>query len=324
MGKARFLGFGLAALAYACCGPRLGQAFEMPAAAQAPIERLFSAPNVETRALLVVAGGKAVSERYAPGFDAETRFVSWSMAKSVLAIALGMLVDEGRLALDAPAPVAAWAKPGDPRGTITLRQLLNMSAGLEHQEGGVGGKPVELADTVRLLFTDAAQDSAAFAASQPVKHAPGTVWQYSTATSQILSGLVADAIAGSADADARRRLTVAWFQTRLFEPLDIASAEWDFDSAGTFHGGSLLHMTARDWAKLGQFMLAGGKALGGRRLLSEAWLAVMTAKSPAANNAHYGGHVWLNTGPGPKQQAVLFHPRGGADIYSMMATSGNM
>ncbi len=276
----------------------------------------------ETRALLVLQNGKPVVELTAKAFTAETRYLSWSMAKSVTAIALGMLADEGKLHLDQPAPIAAWQGGNDARAKITIGHLLGMVSGLEHQEGTEGGRAIETADTPRMLFTDGARDTFAYATSKPALHPPGTAWRYSTASTQILAGLVARHITPSSDPTERRRATAAWFETRLWTPLGITSAEWDYDPAGLFLGGAMLHMTARDWGRLGQFLLDRGLAPDGKRLLSDAWLTTMLRKAEAPNNNHYAGHVWLNTGPGPKQQAVLFHPRGGADIYSMTGHLG--
>jgi CubicO group peptidase (beta-lactamase class C family) len=263
-----------------------------------------------------------VVERYRDGFDAKVRFVSWSMAKSVTATAIGILVDEGRLRLDDPAPVPAWRAGDDPRGKITIRHLLNMSSGLQHQEGSEGGKPIHTADTVRLLFTDGAQDTAAYAASRPLAHPPGTHWQYSTATTHILAEIVANAITAAKEPSQRRRDTVAWFKGRLWDPLGITTAEWDFDARGLFLGGSLLHMTAADYLRLGRLYLDRGLAPDGRRIVSETWLAAALAKAPAANNNQYAGQFWLNTGPSPTQQPVLFHPAGGADTFAMLGHLG--
>ncbi|MEQ8773456.1 MAG: serine hydrolase domain-containing protein, partial [Erythrobacter sp.] len=97
------------------------------------IDDLFTQDGLgETRAVLVMADGERAAERYAQGYDADTRFVSWSMAKSVTAVMIGMLVADGLLALDAPAPVELWQRPGDPRAAITLRHLLQMRSGLRH------------------------------------------------------------------------------------------------------------------------------------------------------------------------------------------------
>jgi CubicO group peptidase (beta-lactamase class C family) len=293
-----------------------------PAGVEAASQALFGSTPGETRALLVVQDGKVVHERYRDGFDAETRLVSWSMAKTVTALALGILVDEGRLRLDAPAPVTSWRQPGDPRGAITLRHLLNMSAGLAHQEAGEGGRPIQTADTVRLLFTDAAHDTVGHAASRPLEAAPGTTFRYSTATTQILAGLITDAVTQERDPAKRRARMAAWFQERLWAPLGITSAEWDFDAAGVFLGGSLLHMTTGDWARLGQLMLARGRAPDGRRLVSEPWVDVMVTKAPAENTTQYGGHVWLNRAPREGQPQVLFHPRGGEGTYAFVGHLG--
>ena len=102
---------------------------------RAAIDPLFDDDDLgETRALLVMRNGRIVAERYAEGFDPDSRLLSWSVAKSVTAALIGLMVTDGRLVLDAPAPVPAWSQPGDPRGGITLRQLLSMTSGLEHLE----------------------------------------------------------------------------------------------------------------------------------------------------------------------------------------------
>src|SRR5690606_40584505 len=82
-----------------------------------------------------------------------SKLISWSMAKSITAVLTGFLVADGQLSLGAPAPVDAWQRSGDPRGAITLRDLLHMSAGLEHVETG---DPVWQGDTVEMLFGDGA------------------------------------------------------------------------------------------------------------------------------------------------------------------------
>jgi CubicO group peptidase (beta-lactamase class C family) len=274
----------------------------------------------ETRALVVMQQGQPTFEHYGPGFSATNRFVSWSMAKTVTAFALGLLVDAGKLNLDAPAPVAAWQN--DARGKITLRHLLTMTSGLAHQEGGEGGKPIQNADTVRMLFSDGAHDAAAYAVARPLAYPPGTHWQYSSATTHILAEIVTNAVTTVKGPMDRRRVMAAWFKTQLWDPLGITSAEWDFDQNGLFLGGSMLHMTALDYARLGQFLLDGGKTTAGRALLSDGWMQNLLAKANAANNNHYAGQLWLNTGPAAGQAAVLFHPGGGADTVAMVGHLG--
>jgi CubicO group peptidase (beta-lactamase class C family) len=285
-------------------------------------DALFSSILGETRALLVMQNGKIVHERYRHGYTDATRLISWSMAKTVTAIAIGMLVDEGKLHLDAPAPIAAWRQAGDERSNITLRHLLNMTSGLQHQEGSEDGKPIQDADTVRLLFTDGAESTADYATSRPLAHAPGSHWQYSTATSHILADIAANLMTTEADTQKRRVAIAAWFSRHLWTPLEITSAEWDFDSRGLFLGGSMLHMTTRDYGRLGQLLLDHGKAPDGKQLLSTKWLDVMTAKAPVPNNSQYGGQLWLNLPPLPGKSPALFHPRGTSDTFAMIGHLG--
>jgi CubicO group peptidase (beta-lactamase class C family) len=101
------------------------------------VDTLFTDPVLgETRAVVVMANGKIAAERYAPGYGPETRLVSWSMAKTITATLIGLLVADGRLTLDQPAPIPRWQRPGDPRAAITIRHLLQMRAGLDHTEAG--------------------------------------------------------------------------------------------------------------------------------------------------------------------------------------------
>jgi len=110
--------------ALAAVGERPGAPREALARA---IDDLFTAPDIgETRAVLVYHNGRLVAERYGPGYARQTRFAGWSMSKSVTGVLIGLLVADGRLRLDQPVPIPAWQRPGDPRGEVTLRQLLQM------------------------------------------------------------------------------------------------------------------------------------------------------------------------------------------------------
>jgi len=131
------------------------------------VDDLFTREGLgETRALVVMQNGKLAAERYAPGYGPDTRFVSWSMAKTVTAVMIGMLVADGRLRLDERAPVELWHRSGDARGEITLRQLLQMRSGLRHTEAG--DPPYESSE-VRMLFLDGRDDMARWAEEQPLE-----------------------------------------------------------------------------------------------------------------------------------------------------------
>lgn len=243
----------------------------------------------ETRALIVMHRGEIVAERYAPGFGPNTKLLSWSMAKSVTAVLVGLMVSDGRLALDSPVPVAAWSQPGDPRGRITLRQLLSMTSGLDHVEDD---DVIASADTIRMLFTDGSRDMSAFAEAQPLSHAPGSTFSYSTGSTMILSDLMARMLTSSPDPDVRRRAMQTFIDGRLKGPAGLSSLTTEYDAAGTMIGGSFLHMTARDYARFGELLRNHGRGPNGHQLVPEKWVDFMRA--PSARNAAYGAHLWLN------------------------------
>lgn len=283
----------------------------MPPPAKTIADNFFADPALaETRAIVILQNGQRVYERYAPGYGPGNRFISWSMAKSLTSTIIGDLVSDGKLALDAPAPVPAWhTTPGDPRAAITLRQLLQMSSGLRHTEA----EPVESADTNRALFGDKSADIAAYAVSAPLESKPGSVWQYSTLTTHILADIVGRAIAPEANTPAQRRAAMRNFiTTRLSGPAGMPSLICEYDPTGTLLGGSLCHATARDWANFGQLYLGNG-IVAGREVVSPSW--VKFVRTPAPTNPGYGGHFWLNL-PRPDGETGLFADQGPPDAYS--------
>ena len=228
-------------------------------------------PLAETFAVLVVHRGRIVAERYQGALEhfdrpptrvtAETPLLSWSMAKSVLHAVVGLLVGQGRLDLDAPADVPEWADRGDPRHAVTLRQLLAMRDGLDFVEDYVDGG---VSDVIEMLFGRGQADMAHFAADRPLAAPPGTRFNYSSGTSNIVSGVVARAV-GPGEPYAR------FLHGRLFGPLGMATADPEFDEAGTWVASSYLRTTARDYARFGLLYLRDG-LWDGVRLLPAGWV----------------------------------------------------
>jgi CubicO group peptidase (beta-lactamase class C family) len=231
-----------------------------------PAAALFSgAPEIgRTDALLVEQRGLIVLERYGDDVDASTTLRSWSMAKSMLHAVVGTLVADGRLALDAPAPVAAWSDPSDPRHAITLRQLLEMRPGLAWNEIYL---PDAASDVVEMLFGrdwDPQPDVAAFAAAKPLVAEPGSTFVYSSGTSNIVSGIVRDTVGAGGP-------YLAFLRERLVDPLGMASADPKLDEAGTWIASSYCFCTARDFARFGRLYLEDG-VCDGQRLLPSDWV----------------------------------------------------
>ena len=284
------------------------------------LDDIFTAQGVgETRAVVVMANGKLAAERYAAGYDKDTRFVSWSMAKTVTGVLIGMLVSDGLLALDEPAPVPLWQRPGDPRAEITLRHLLQMRSGLRHTEAG--DPPYESSE-VRMLFLDGRDNMAKWASEQPLEAEPGKMFEYSSNTSVILADIAARALTASDKPEARRKAVADYLQQRLFGPLGMTSMVPEFDASGTLVGGSLMHATARDWAKLGEMLRLKGRAPGGEQLVPQRWVEAMVTPSPAS--PHYGFQTWLNREiPGTEpSEHPLFPDRAPKSLFSLIGHMG--
>ena len=233
-------------------------------------------------ALAVIQHGRLVVERYGPGVDATTPLISWSMAKSITHALVGILVRDGRLDIHAPAAVPEWSDPGDPRHAITVDQLLRMSSGLAFTEDYVDAG---ISDTIEMLFGSGQADMAAFAASFPLAHAPDSVWNYSSGTTNIISRIVGDIVGDMAK----------FMDDELFGPLGMHGATAGFDAAGTFVGSSYVHAPARDFLRFGQLYLADG-VCDGRRLLPAGWVDYARTPTPHSDDLSYGAHWWLKPG----------------------------
>ncbi|KEO85884.1 beta-lactamase [Erythrobacter sp. JL475] len=283
------------------------------------VDELFTMEGLgETRAVLVLADGKVAAERYAPGYDADTRFVSWSMAKTVTAVLIGMLVADGLLSVDEPAPVPLWQRQGDPRADITLRHLLQMRSGLRHTEAG---DPPYDSSEVRMLFLDGRDDMAKWAKEQPLEAEPGERFEYSSNTTVILADIAARALTDSDNPDARRKAVADYLNQRLFAPLGMTSIVPEFDASGTLIGGSLMHATAGDYARFGEFLRRGGQAPDGEQLVPTRWVEAMLKPSPVSQ--HYGYQIWLNR-PEPELEGghPLFPDRAPASMFALIGHMG--
>lgn len=270
---------------------------EPPDGVSALVDAAFEDPSLEaTYAVVVVQGGRLVAERYGgalPSFTepprpvtVDTPLLGWSMTKSVLHGAIGVLVDEGRLALDEPAPVAEWSAAGDPRGRITLRDLLEMRDGLAWTEDYLDD---QVSDTIEMLFGPSAVDTAAYAASHPLAVEPGTRFNYSSGTSNIVARILGDVV-GHGEAVAH------FLEERLFAPIGIADATVRLDDAGTFIGSTFAYCSARSWAKFATLYLRGG-TFDGREVLSRSWVdtaQVPTSRDDTSADTYYSLHWWLD------------------------------
>ncbi|HWK04862.1 MAG TPA: serine hydrolase [Puia sp.] len=272
------------------------------AALHSAIDAIFmekdTAHPIKTRAVIVLYKGQLVGERYAPGFTRDTRLLGWSMSKSITSALIGMLVGDGRLHVDAPAPVPEWKNPDDPRHAITLVNLLQQCSGLQFEENYT-----KSSDATKMLFERA--DMGAYTASHPEKDTPGTVWYYSSGNSNIVARIVRQTVGEEG--------YHAFPYERLFYKTGMYSAVLEPDASGTFVGSSYSYATARDWARFGLLYLNDG-VFNGERLLPEGWVRSTATPAPAAPKGKYGYMFWLNAGtkgnPGDRT-----YPHAPADLF---------
>ncbi len=259
---------------------------------QSAINSAFDEPDPEkpknTLAVIVVYDGKIVGERYAPGIDRRSRLMGWSMTKSLTNGLIALLVKEGKLRLEAPAPVPEWQS--DDRKNITLNNLMQASSGLAWSESYFSP------GTFHNMFSHS-DDMGAFAASQPLKYPVGSHWEYSSGTTNILSRMVRQTVG---DANYPR-----YCYENLFYKIGMTSLLVEPDPSGTWVGSSYGYACARDWARFGLLYLNDGM-WNGERLLPEGWVNYTSTPAPAAPIGQYGAQFWLNAGVAGNPQQ--YHP----------------
>lgn len=246
------------------------------------INTAFTEPNPDkqqrTRAVVVLYNGELIAEKYAPGFNEYTKMYGWSMAKSTTAAQIGILEKEGKLNINEPAPVAFWKDPADPRHTITIKDLLQQMSGLDFEENYT-----KSSDVTDMLHKKA--DMGGYTASLPLAHQPGTVFNYSSGNSNILSKIIRNTLG--------EKNYAAFPYTSLFYRIGMYNSLLEPDANGTYVGSSYIMATAKDYARFGLLYLNNG-IWQGERILPENWVNE-TTKAPAANKLqNYGYQFWLN------------------------------
>ena len=243
-----------------------------------------------TRAVLVSYRGTLIAERYANGFDAATPQRGMSMTKSATATLIGILVKQGRLDVNTPAPIDGWSDLDDGRSRVTTHHLLTMTAGFDYEENSSGIE--DLRNLVKTMLY-ATPDAPGFAAQIPLQGEPGNSWAYQTVHSVLLQQVVRNVIA-----DDQQYFRFA--QRHLFDKLGMRNSFFQADAEGTFIGGASMYASPRDWMKLGLLYLNDGVHQG-ERILPEGWVKyATTASEPSLKTRAYGAQIWLNT-PAPHQ-----------------------
>lgn len=227
--------------------------------------------NTYTNALLVMKDGKTVSEIYRNNSNEQTRFMGWSMTKSLTAAVIGRAVSERKIkSIDERITAYLPELKGGGYDGVTIRQILQMRSGVDYEERYDFANPgIAATNHINALVKNVAR----FAdAARMIKraHLPGTVWEYKTIDTAVLGWLI-ERVSGTTVA--------AYTAQQLWEPL---GAEQDGSyimdgqpGTGREFSGAGFNATLRDWARFGQMLLNKGVA-NDKRILSPEWVEMMT------------------------------------------------
>ena len=230
----------------------------------------------KSRAVVVIYKDQLILEKYAAGFDKDSRILGWSMTKSIMSTVFGVLEHQNKINIKAKAPVSSWQK--DARKKITINNLLQMNSGLEWDENYD-----EISDATKMLFLE--RDMTKMQAEKPLQNKTNAFWNYSSGTSNLLSGILRDQF------KTHQEYLDFWY-TNLIDKIGMNSMVVESDLAGNYVASSYAWATARDWAKFGLLYLHNGN-WNGEELFTKKWVDYITTPSPTSNGA-YGAHFWLN------------------------------
>ncbi len=257
----------------------------------AELFRKLTDADTNLHTVMLLRHGKVIAEMSYKPYSARVWHVTHSMCKTVTALAIMMLMDEGRLSEDSlVTELLPQAKtlPFSKHKTLTVRHLLTMSSGVSFAETGA----VTDEDWIKGYFESS------------VKFEPGTEFAYNSMNSYILSAVVSE-ITGAPMTD--------YLDKKLFRPLGITTYHWEKCPKGIVKGGWGLYLMPEDMAKLGELIRLGGK-WGGRRIVPETNIKKLGKKvfdTPEAMGRHgYGMHAWC----GPREGSTVCNGLFGQNI----------
>lgn len=265
----------------------------------------YGNPEVQrTRTLLILHKGHIVQERYADGFTKDTPILGWSMTKSVLATCYGILEQRGILGMDWPAPVPEWRQDG--RREITLNHLLRMQSGLEWEEDYT-----KISDVTRMLFLE--DDMTKAQREKKAIAKPAEVWNYSSGTSNLLSGILKQQFQTYQD-------YLDFPYSELIDKIGMYSMVLEADTKGNYVGSSYAWANTRDWGRFGQLYLDKGK-WNNEKVFDPKWVDYVT-RPTNGSDGKYGAHFWLNAnGKYPDVPRDLFSCNGYQGQYVFVIPS---
>jgi len=229
--------------------------------------------------LLVIKGGEVVVERYAGDNTPETKWYSFSVAKSVVSMLIGAAVRDGYIpTIDAPVTDYLPILAGSAYDGVTIRQAMQMASGVAWNE--------DYADPASDVASTggSALDRLRYLRTKPRVARPGEVFNYNTGETNLLGAVLRAAIGNNLS---------TYVENKIWGPFGMEhDADWLLLApGGAEHGGCCLSATLRDYGRIGLFAMGQGRLRDGTAVLPDNWMAESTA--PSAANEGYGYLWWL-------------------------------
>ncbi len=232
--------------------------------------------NGHAFAFMVVHKGIPVAEAYQPQFDAKTRFLSWSMAKSFTNTLAGIMVKDEKWDINQPMNIPDWKT--DDRKQITYNNLMQAESGLLWNED-YGNR----SDVTVMLYCE--NDFARYVFDQPLEAPVGSKWYYSSGNPNVVTYQIRRTIGNDQE-------YYQFPQKQLFNKIGMPDAVFEVDASGNFVGSSYIYATARDYARYGLLHLQDG-VFNGERILPDGWVKYSTTPNKHSKG-EYGSLFWLN------------------------------
>jgi len=232
----------------------------------------------QTRAVVVIYKDQIIAEKYAKGFNKDSKILGWSMTKSVLSTVFGVMQYQQKLDVMDKAPIDSWQN--DERKNITIHNLLQMNSGLQWDENYD-----EISDATKMLFLE--RDMTKMQEEKPLTGKVNASWNYSSGTSNLLSGIVRKQFTTHQD-------YLDYWYTDLIDKIGMNSMILETDLAGNYVASSYAWATPRDWGKFGLLYLHQGN-WNGKQIFAKDWVKYITEPTPTSNGT-YGAQFWLNAG----------------------------
>ena len=234
--------------------------------------------------VLVLKDGKVLLEKYALGRKPTERWTSFSVAKSVTSTLVGAAIQDGHIkSINDPVTRYIPELKGSAYEGVTVRQMLMMSSGVRWNEDYVDPKS-DVALAGGSVTEPGVNPMVSYLRKLPRANPPGAVFNYNTGETDLVGVLVSKATG---------KTLARYASEKLWKPYGMEQdAAWVTDPGDQERGGCCLSMTLRDYGRVGQFILDGGKA-GGKQVLPPWWIAQATTKQIDNGDAGYGYFWWM-------------------------------